>query len=129
MSRTMISIFTLGLLLGLSGCGTMENLRNNKSVVVYQGVPLDLPRPYGGVKKDLEACHDIWEKLPPTGWILTAPIIRSGCRLIDVPFSAVGDTVTLPFIENPYVWDKRPPLVEMPMSLEAPPGEETPKRN
>jgi len=83
------------LLVGLSGCGTMENL-----VTKEKGGPAV----YGGVSADFKTCQKILKEEPPDGLHPGAKSLHSHskavrfcCRMIDMPISTVGDTLTLPF--------------------------------
>jgi uncharacterized protein YceK len=59
----------------LSGCGTIHNLDGER-------------RPYGGLALDVRAAmYGSW---------FVGPDILAPMGIIDAPFSAVGDTVTLP---------------------------------
>jgi uncharacterized protein YceK len=80
----------------LVGCGTVQNLRMAEA---------DRPVPYGGVSADLRNCEKSFD--PPNlphGWFPGEMIFagafqvaHAGLCLADVPFSAVGDTLTLPW--------------------------------
>jgi uncharacterized protein YceK len=75
----------------LSGCGTVSNLSSGN------------PQPYGGVTADLERCSSVWHPKLPHGWFPGEMVLVTGAQaaifsahVIDVPLSAVGDTLTLP---------------------------------
>jgi uncharacterized protein YceK len=58
------------------GCGTIDNLEEER-------------KPYGGVVRDcLCTVHG--------NWLFVGPEMPAPMGLIDIPFSVVGDTVTLP---------------------------------
>ena len=79
---------TMLLILTLCGCGTMDNMAGRPSST----------RVYGGVRQDVK------DAAQSTGAVFRAQdtaafsnAIGSGAvRVLDVPFSAVADTVTLP---------------------------------
>ena len=63
-------------LASLLGCGTIHNLETER-------------KPYGGVVRDcLCTVHG--------NWLFVGPEMPAPIGLIDIPFSLVGDTVTLP---------------------------------
>jgi uncharacterized protein YceK len=66
----------------LSGCGTAQN-------VILPKQPM---RVYGGVQRDLEKIGD--GVVPRPG--AERPVLTGLWGLVDLPFSAVGDTLTLP---------------------------------
>jgi uncharacterized protein YceK len=84
------------------GCGTIDN-------IVGAGTPAADPSVnitphnviYGGVKQDAEYA---WQQLNPVGIsaIFSGPfffetgLYHGLCAIVDIPFSAVGDTLTLP---------------------------------
>lgn len=83
------------LFIGLAGCGTMENL-----VTKEKGGP----SVYGGVSADFKTCQGILKEEPPDGLHPGAKSLHSHSkavrfcgRMIDMPLSTVGDTLTLPF--------------------------------
>ena len=77
--------------LGLGGCGTIQNLAAELHPNPLAGA-LVPSTPYGGVNKDLEYAAGSALGGGPFGVPLAA------VSLLDVPFSAVGDTLTLPFV-------------------------------
>jgi uncharacterized protein YceK len=89
--------FTLGLLaLALTGCGTVGNLREPRDAQVYGGVGIAID--------DFRTSHEGRTVLPWLVWPL---------RALDVPLSAIGDTVTLPvavFAELNRLSDSEPRL-------------------
>src|SRR5205085_2032975 len=65
----------------LGGCGTMANMRGE--AVISLGWPSPAPTvPFGGVRQDAQALLGV-----PYGF----------CLISDLPFSLVGDIVTLPW--------------------------------
>ena|SRR5580765_5244284 len=81
----MISL--LGLL--LAGCGTCSNLEG-KPDAFWSGPPNSVPSPFGGVGNDCIAIADFFEREDLWIWLLIPPLV------CDLPFSLVGDAVTLP---------------------------------
>lgn len=84
---------TLALLSG--GCGTIQNLQQTTGPKDVPEIPPDAPmkRVYGGVRSDWSELAGRREPGSPsagTGSSLSA--------LVDLPFSAVGDTLTLPYV-------------------------------
>ncbi|OAI49620.1 hypothetical protein AYO44_06345 [Planctomycetaceae bacterium SCGC AG-212-F19] len=76
-SLRMLSIIA-GLLLAPAGCGTMANLEGRKLALI--DLPhQEAPTPFGGVGRDIR-------------WISSGVV----CFVADIPFSLVGDIVTLP---------------------------------
>jgi uncharacterized protein YceK len=74
----MLPLFALLMALGSPGCGTMANLEGRELALI------DLPhqeeaKPFGGVERDFR-------------WISSGAVIFAA----DIPFSLVGDMVTLP---------------------------------
>jgi uncharacterized protein YceK len=86
-----------------SGCGTMLNLPEAKSVMLC---PEETRLPYGGVRMDAEGGYDL---LSGDRCALGIYIL-----IVDLPLSAVGDTLTLPYVL--YMGPtKRPPFVPVPI--------------
>jgi uncharacterized protein YceK len=82
----------------LAGCGTLRNLQGDGQQKT--------PQVYGGVAADLKSCQDALDLGPPRihGWCpgmfvmyRTVQAVRFCGGLADVPLSAVGDTMTLPW--------------------------------
>ena len=73
----LLRTFCVMLILGsFLGCGTTANLHEER-------------KPYGGVVRDcLCTVHG--------NWLFVGPEMPAPIGLIDIPFSLVGDTVTLP---------------------------------
>lgn len=91
--QTRIACLAVPLLACLSsGCGTLINMQEHPPDATMQGAwpGDDVPtqRIYGGVRYDLAAAGDRASQDPFCPWLVQA--------LLDVPFSLVGDTVTLP---------------------------------
>lgn len=103
------------LIIGLSGCGTLQNLRGARYVFI-SGSGERPVRVYGGVRNDLEWAAEalganisasgsdepsggMWKSLgrEPLGVASCLPLL---CFLgvVDPVFSFVGDTLTLPFV-------------------------------
>lgn len=96
-----------------SGCGTLFNVVNYEippqpELSIWKEGPVTAPRKiYGGVSLDMEIGKS---------WIEDGIILPTACLwLVDVPLSAVGDTLTLPLtiraaidrsIENYYFRDQ-----------------------
>src|SRR5262249_17812236 len=99
------ALLALAATVALSGCGTATNLGLHDMGHVQCDHLSPDARVYGGVLEDLEmllaATDHRWSRLGP--W-LEAVAVAS--LLIDMPFSAVGDTVTLPLTAYA-VWQKR----------------------
>lgn len=98
MRRYILPALGTALLLGAGGCGTMENL-----VTKEKGGPVL----YGGVAADFKACQDILheeelEGLHPGVRPLAShsKAVRFCGRVIDMPLSTVGDTLTIPFVAH-----------------------------
>lgn len=64
------------------GCGTMANL-DGRSRPLLDRINQEAPRPFGGVRKDFQ-------------WLKSIKVPANLIFLADVPFSLVGDVVTLP---------------------------------
>ena len=70
----------------LSGCGTLQN-------TVFALREQEANKVYGGVQVDVDAIRT-WVTSPPSCG--TPPFIALPLVVADLPFSAVGDTLTLP---------------------------------
>ena len=81
------------LLSALVGCGTIANMRG-ETVVHFGGPFACQTRPFGGVVQDVNVVVGI-----PGGFLMIA----------DLPFSFVGDLVTLPWTAFVTVRDQRHP--------------------
>lgn len=79
--RIRLALCSLALVI-LSGCGTAQNVI----------LPKQPTRVYGGVQRDLVKIGD--GILPTPG--AERPVLNALGGLVDLPFSAVGDTLTLP---------------------------------
>jgi uncharacterized protein YceK len=111
----MSSKLTLALMLtGLTGCGTMANLDGREYALI--SLPGQVkPRPFGGVARDAEwmlglrgrdtGATDASRATPgvPSVRDTLALIAIEGFFVVDLPFSLVGDIVTLPKT-IPYLW-------------------------
>jgi uncharacterized protein YceK len=89
------AVWVVVLMSTLSGCGTVTNLNSNS------------PIPYGGVEADLDRCKNVWEPNLPHGWfpgelvlVTVAQAAIFSFNVLDLPASAIGDTLTLPFVGN-----------------------------
>jgi uncharacterized protein YceK len=111
MSGWIVRMVLVGMITSvLTGCGTIHNMGDECS-------------PYGGVATDLRVCRNIQDgkgmghmcdwSYPP----IAALVFGYYCfQIIDVPFSAFGDTLTLPWTltaqakttERPVVGDDTP---------------------
>jgi uncharacterized protein YceK len=70
---------------GLAGCGTIRNLQ-------------DQQEPYGGVKIDNEVGVQYRERRPKEGEHDIVNAALWAATVVDLPLSAVADTVTLPYV-------------------------------
>ena len=83
------------LCLFLTGCGTWHNVVRTEENVAGEMVSIPGPKTvYGGVERDIEVASD-WLSLSPAWQVAAIPILAY-YTLIDLPLSAVGDTITLP---------------------------------
>ena len=99
MARTSVMLVAAALLLGMnSGCGTMANLQG-RTFFTAICVPSRPPIPLGGAGTDVFVI----------GKAFVRPLGRDGTwffatmALIDLPFSLVGDVVTLPWASYEFV--------------------------
>lgn len=67
----------------LAGCGTFRNLTEEGAL-----------RPYGGVSTDMDEVCDNYERAPNA----VISIVGLLGAAVDTPFSAIGDTLTLPYV-------------------------------
>jgi uncharacterized protein YceK len=82
-----------------SGCGTLSNLGRYTGVIILDGTPTE--RVYGGVWRDLTFAQDDIVGVPrPESRLGRANQLVGAayCLLVDLPLSAVGDTLTLPLV-------------------------------
>ena len=95
MKRTLPILLTpllvVALLVSSSACGTIGKFSSSETQP--NGRPLP-PRAFGGVADDFQG---IVQPAPVPDYYGLNPIIRA-CLVIDICLSAVGDTVTLPFV-------------------------------
>lgn len=107
MTRTALWLAGAACAVCLSGCGTVCNIVD----------PSRSPPPlYGGVQEDWTSLVDAWEewRADKALWPWYFSVIGAGARLVDLPLSAVGDTVTLPAVllanarEDGWFFDKAP---------------------
>ena len=84
-------LLVVALLVSSSACGTIGNFSSAETQP--NGHPLP-PRAFGGVTDDLQ---EIVRPAPVPDFNKLRPIIRA-CIVLDICLSAVGDTVTLPFV-------------------------------
>jgi len=114
-AKTRIAV-SLAVLLGMqTGCGTMQNMRGEEvqlpQTLFTAGWPMmgesTVPRPFGGVAIDLECAQHL--KWPPRvhGWFPGLLVISAasdavllGALAVDLPLSAVADTLTLPWTDS-----------------------------
>jgi uncharacterized protein YceK len=79
----------------LSGCGTMLNLPAQTGLVVLDTTPPE--QVYGGVKRDAES---LASGSDTSSGVSLGSLVEGVCRtcflLLDLPLSAVADTLTLP---------------------------------
>lgn len=81
----------------LTGCGTMANVNGTSYALI--GPPDSQPRPFGGVANDLRWFREQTGYVVDSEDVLAAPInavMACYFGIIDLPFSLVGDIVTLP---------------------------------
>jgi uncharacterized protein YceK len=78
---------TLLLTLTLCGCGTMDNMAGGPSARVYGGVRQD-------VKDTAQSTGAVFRAQDAAAF--STAIGTGAVRVLDVPFSVVADTVTLP---------------------------------
>jgi uncharacterized protein YceK len=118
--------WTSALILLASGCGTMVNMaapnvsvkRSNVSVSTRMRRQI-----YGGVRMDV-AILTKRADMPEHGRSAVAPL-----ALVDLPFSAVGDTVTLPFtIADQFRTPPRGVDVDVQVRGKGSPGDAAPQR-
>ena len=85
MPRRMLRCLAVLLTLMPLGCATALNLQEKATPGVGGGEK----RPFGGVRTDLEVC---------AASLFNPPLLPlGGLCLVDLPLSAVADTVTLPY--------------------------------
>jgi uncharacterized protein YceK len=98
-SKGSAAILVAGVVLGLAGCGTILNLKDPPGSQVprkriYGGVQLDVAN---GTQAFEEVCtaegHQKYQTAVPRGVTLA---LGAYLLAIDVPLSAIGDTLTLP---------------------------------
>jgi len=81
----------------LSGCGTMANVEGRKIVTIGEPLP-EQTRVFGGVRQDafmIAALVDVTWSIPE---ISLGSFPAGMCFLLDLPFSCVGDLLTMPMI-------------------------------
>jgi uncharacterized protein YceK len=86
-----------------SGCGTCCNLGRYTGIIILDGTHTE--RVYGGVWRDLAFAQDDLAGVPrpESGLERAGQLVGAAyCLLVDLPLSAVGDTLTLPLV-LPYV--------------------------
>jgi len=97
MARVAVHTFLAACVAWLSGCGTVKNLQGDGT-------------PYGGVGTDARAAAVAWQDWSQPSGACIPPafdLMRAGyLTAVDLPLSAVGDTLTLPFtiiaaLQNP----------------------------
>jgi len=99
MSRAVIAVAAL-ILAGLSGCGTTANIHFPKPV---EGEQIGMgSRPqlavYGGVANDVRYAKTA------AGYDGVAPKLLAVAAVLDIPFSAIADTLTLPITGSVTIW-------------------------
>ena len=93
MSRSWMVDFIVALpFLAGSGCGTMANLDGRQLALISMPGVVE-PQPFGGVARDAQWVVNAATGVPehPVGSILCSTVF-----VLDMPFSLVGDIVTLP---------------------------------
>lgn len=89
-NRAVPAILALAATVTLSGCGTIGNLAGNDDSM---GRLSPEARVYGGVAADMGAFKEFLRPRSYLPWLY--PVLAS-FALLDLPLSAVGDTLTLP---------------------------------
>jgi uncharacterized protein YceK len=85
----LVTTVAASVLFALTGCGTLTNLQEKPELLFTRDPDAPPKRIYGGVRISAE---EGWKDLTG-GWGL----VPGTCRwVVDVPLSAVGDTLTLP---------------------------------
>ena len=98
-----------------AGCGTARNF--NGGVLIPWGLHESRPAPFGGVALDMEHLKDLlWE--PKSSGPYVGNLVVSLLPLADLPLSAAGDVITLPWVLMHL--GKMPPTTE-PRYIEWPP--------
>jgi uncharacterized protein YceK len=108
-----VTAIAMGLFV-LTGCGTFRNLEKEPTGLIQRPPGTPAERIYGGVRLDAEQG---W------GFIKNGPdAVIGGCLFIDLPISAVADTLTLPItLRNALTRDA-------PVPVASPASEPPPKR-
>lgn len=108
MARTSTMILIAGLtLLVNSGCGTNRNLAGQE-FVVKTPAPQCATLPFGGVVNDLKPLVRSVAQFPNDTAIFCATVL-----LIDLPFSMVGDVLTLPVATYRWLYPVERPVPEL----------------
>lgn len=84
---TLASVVASGSLAALSGCGTLMNMQEHPNPNMWLGDDIPGLRVYGGIRYDLATA----------GRTIPDSTANAEVFLIDLPFSLVTDTLTLPF--------------------------------
>jgi uncharacterized protein YceK len=121
MMRQIVSAAAVTALAALSGgCGTMINQSTEPGQAFYSD-QLPARMPYGGVVRDLAAPPaGLWQAAtagPEAGVVGRAQMVAAAVVVppLDLPFSAVADTLLLPFdLAHQFGWESasapRPPV-------------------
>lgn len=78
----------------ISGCATMANL-DGRDYMLLGPAHQERPTPFGGVGRDVRWTLRAWQRVESPGDCFFAGISSVICT-VDLPFSLVGDIVTLP---------------------------------
>jgi uncharacterized protein YceK len=94
MPRQLLALFAAVL---LSGCGTLANMQNRSVPAI--GPPDRETRTFGGVANDVRWVGEQISRVaaPEESWEVPVGLAMAGYfGLVDLPFSLVGDILTLP---------------------------------
>jgi hypothetical protein len=83
----------------MPGCGTFLNLGRYHGIVVLDGTPTE--KIFGGVRRDLGLLQPYPTPPEPkrAGVLRACEVVLCACCLaVELPLSAVGDTLTLPLV-------------------------------
>jgi uncharacterized protein YceK len=118
----------LGILPVLSGCGTLRNLPDNRN-----GADSAPRQVYGGVQIDVRSAsyciQDAIGEIPPFPAAAPAVLFALGTYtlLVDLPVTAIGDTLTLPYVLLAGPGDTSNPILRQAEALSNPPTNGTPQ--
>jgi uncharacterized protein YceK len=88
--QTVSVLVFVSIVLPCAGCGTVENLQ--ETVPTKNSTDVPWKTIYGGVRSD---CTYFGWPVDPDSSLLTMTYCFT--RILDIPFSVVGDTITLPY--------------------------------